>query len=246
MPSRKSILLSMLFFNSTALAVAILLGFMEGNVHIYFGERRFITGISFLQLLIISGLSWKVFRLQAGTFNFRIWKSPHVVWAIIAAGFLFLSFDEVLKIHENIDKVIHHIFQIQETALTDRLDDIIVGFYGLIGLGTLIYYRNELKKYVDMRPYIISGFVLLFTMVGFDTLTNRKDILLKITPNSFVADALFLWFSVAEDSFKILAEGMFLVGFYSCLRIAKKQKFGPSLQNNQTVEKKSALGKDSL
>lgn len=63
------------------------------------------------------------------------WRDPSVVWAIIASGFLFLAADEVLRIHENLDQLIHYVFGLKETNLTDRIDDLIVGMYGLVGIG---------------------------------------------------------------------------------------------------------------
>ena len=42
--------------------------------------------------------------------------------------------DDRFMFHENLDKGIHALFQWEETKLSDRLDDIIVGIYRLAGI----------------------------------------------------------------------------------------------------------------
>ncbi len=222
--SARRIVFSVLLFETLAIVIALALGYLQGNIETPFKEGGLITWISFFQLLLIAGLSWKVFTLHNGVLNRRGWRSPQMVWAIIAIGFIYLAFDELTLIHETLDKFIHNLFVVRETALTDRLDDIIVGFYGLVGIGILYYYREALKKYVEVFPYLISGFVFLFVMVGFDIVGNRYDPFLTMTENISLRAMLHTWFSVAEDLFKMLSEGMFLVAFYRCCQMASEQK----------------------
>ncbi len=222
--STKRIVFSVLLFETFAIVIALALGLLQGNIEEPFKERGLITWVSFFQLLLIAGLSWKVFRLNTIALNPRGWRSPHMVWAIIAAGFIYLACDELTLIHETLDKLIHNLFMMRENALTDRLDDIIVGFYGLVGIGILYYYREALKKYVETFPFLISGFVFLFVMVGFDIVGNRYDPFLTMTENISLRAMLHAGLSVAEDSFKILSEGMFLVAFYRCYQMASEQK----------------------
>ncbi|MDY6863249.1 MAG: hypothetical protein SV062_09700, partial [Thermodesulfobacteriota bacterium] len=85
----------MLFFVTLAIGLAIGLGVVAGDIEKYFGEGEPITWLSFLQLLVVSGLSWKVFRSYNTISDLRPWRSPHILWLIIAIGFLFLAFDEV-------------------------------------------------------------------------------------------------------------------------------------------------------
>ena len=55
-------------------------------------------------------------------------------------------------IHESIDNGIHYVLKLRETAITDRLDDIIIGIYGLGGIGILYYYRDEIVKCMCLLP----------------------------------------------------------------------------------------------
>ena len=192
--SARRIVFSVLLFETLAIVIALALGYLQGNIETPFKEGGLITWISFFQLLLIAGLSWKVFTLHNGVLNRRGWRSPQMVWAIIAIGFIYLAFDELTLIHETLDKFIHNLFVVRETALTDRLDDIIVGFYGLVGIGILYYYREALKKYVEVFPYLISGFVFLFVMVGFDIVANRYDPFLTMIENTSLRAMLHAWF----------------------------------------------------
>jgi hypothetical protein len=185
-----------------------------------FGEGGFITLLSVLQLLLIALLSWKIFQARRVTKSEFLWRDSAMVWALIALGFAFLSVDEVFKIHEGIDHLIHSVFNLQETGVTDRLDDIIIGLYGLIGLGVLFAYRNELKIFKKALPLLFLGFVLLFAMVVLDVLTNRNDIFPAIFAQNY-ADILYLSFSLAEDSAKVFAEASFVLAFFVILQKAK-------------------------
>lgn len=222
--SARRIVFSVLLFETFAIVIALALGLLQGNIVGPFKEGGLITWVSLSQLLLIAGLSWKVFTLHNGVLNRRGWRSPQWVWAIIAVGFVYLACDELTLIHETLDKHIHNFFMMQETALTDRLDDIIVGFYGLIGIGILYYYREALEKYVGIFPFFVSGFAFLFVMIVFDVLANRYDPFLTMTENPSLRAMLHAWFSIAEDLFKMLSEGMFLVAFYRCWQMASGHK----------------------
>jgi hypothetical protein len=130
----------------------------------------------------------------------------------MSCGFLFLALDDLIMIHEKTDKLIHQLLQIKETAISDKIDDIIIICYGIIGIYVLYYYRNEMKQYIYGISYFISGFILLFTMSGFDIITNSKEI-------AFVSAWYYPWLCVAEESLKIFSEGMFAAGFYVCFLI---------------------------
>ena len=138
----------------------------------------------------------------------------------MSLGFLFLAADDLFKIHENIDRLIHNIFNLQETGLTDRIDDGLIGLYALIGIGVLIIYRNELKIYRKAFPFFTSGFALLFTTIALDLLTNRNDILPLLFGPTQAAD-LHIWLSHAENSLQVFAEAFFIGAFYAILQTAK-------------------------
>ena len=165
------------------IVVAIAIGIaVYDNPKEPFGEDGFMTWVSAVQLLAIAFVARRIHavrKAQISSEAYRASSSGLAIWFIVFLGFLFLTADEVLKIHENLDKSIHDLFGLEQTGLTDRIDDLLVGLYGVIGLGVLYVFRGELRRYREALPFFVAGFVLLFTMVGFDLLTNQDDILSK-------------------------------------------------------------------
>ncbi|WP_319548238.1 hypothetical protein [Desulfogranum marinum] len=137
-------------------------------IYIYIGvdsftEDGFITKLSVFQLLVIGWLSYNIFRTQRIQRRSSLWRDSSFVWLIIALGFLFLAVDELFLVHENIDYFIHDVFNMEETALTDRIDDFLVGLYGLAGIGVLFVFRDELKAYRETFVFFVIGFVLFLS-----------------------------------------------------------------------------------
>ena len=207
---------------SLSIALALVMGIRIGKPVRYFGEHEFITWISTAQLLVVAGLSYKIFQLgRLNDYAVRdAWRSPGVVWLIVSLGFVYLACDEYFLFHENIDRWIHSLFGIEETGLTDRIDDLLVGLYGIIGILTFYVYREKILKVKPMLPYFALGFTLLFTMVVLDVVSNRSDIL-STSMSADRADRVLMVLAVAEESFKVLSEIFFLVAFYGALRLTR-------------------------
>ncbi|UZJ41546.1 hypothetical protein OO006_00615 [Prosthecochloris sp. SCSIO W1101] len=207
----RKLLFLVLILNSVVVIAALEINRRSGVNH--FDEGKFVTIYSFLQLLATFGIvlliNW-----------YSRWKNPSLIWKIIAIGFIFLAADEVFTIHENIDFLIHRVFGIEETAVTDRIDDILVGLYGLLGIGVLFVYRNEWKIYREAFPFFIFGFALLFGMV---IITNRHDILYLIWDHHS-ASTIQSYLSLAEEPLKVFSEAFFILGFYIILQTVKAGK----------------------
>lgn len=210
------------FFYAALIAntIFIVIGLFCGKpVEEVFGkEASFITWVSFSQLLITSIFCWKIFK-QRGK------KGEAFLWLLISIGFLFLSIDEVARIHENMDSIIHKkLFHMKETALTDRLDDLIIGVYALIGISVLYSFRNELKKFKQALPYLITSFLLILLMIITELISNRYDFLPYLLKNEDVAKGVYQVCKVGEEAFKLFAEALLATAFYYCLVISKKLK----------------------
>ena len=65
-----------------------------------------------------------------------------------------------------------------------------------------------------MCPVEKFGFILFFIMVILDIVTNQNDIIAD--------DRWLIWFIVAEDSIKLFAEAIFMIGFYHCFRVSER------------------------
>jgi hypothetical protein len=198
----------------------------------HFEESGFITFLSFLQLVFISILAWFVFKTRRGTSESIDWKAPYVLWIIISIGFMFLAADELCGIHETADILIHKILGMQETDLSDRLDDAIVAFYVVIALAFLYVYRTELKHYRAAFPLLGVGFCLMLVSIAVDAFTNRQDYTTRCwrsLPVEFYSSyppefpiILRSWLMVIEDALKVIGEGVFIGFFHHCLIIAER------------------------
>ena len=136
---------------------------------------------------------------------------------------MFLSIDEVARLHENMDRFIHkRIFHMKETALSDRIDDLIIGVYALFGIGTMWFFRDELKKYYKVIPYFAISFIFIFSMVIVELITNRFDVFPYFISSHSLAKSLYKLGKIVEESLKLFAEGILVGAFYYCLQLAKQ------------------------
>ena len=185
-----------------------------------FKEGGFITILSALQLVAIAALCHAIFR--ARRFAVSVDYRPVMVWPVLTAGFLFLAADEVFQIHERTDRLIHIVSGMTETAVTDRIDDVLVGLYGLVGAGVLFACRREILFVRTAVPLFVAGFVLLFSSVVMDVLTNRNDIFPLLFDNE-TSSLLFEWVSIAEESLKLFSEAFFMLAFFMIWREARQR-----------------------
>jgi hypothetical protein len=186
--------------------------------------------LSFGQLVASAIICWKMFRVRCPGPNARL-DAPEAVWALMATGFLFLSIDELAQVHERLDSLIHTAFGMEETGISDRLDDVIVAAYGLLGIVVLWKSRSELVRFRCVLPLIAIGFVFTFLMVTLDMVTNRNDVLPLFISEPAANESLAQWLNLAEEVFKLLAEGMFLGGFYECLQIVARARILGNLES---------------
>ncbi len=208
----KKVFFMLLLLNTAFIIAGLLCGAPPEEV---FGkEASFITWVSFAQLLGVSVISYKISKNRG---------KEGLLWLIVAVGFLFLSIDEVARIHENMDSIIHKkIFHIKETALTDRLDDLIIGIYALVGMGVLYRFRSELKNYLKSIPLFAVGFILIFLMVITELIANRYDLLPSLISNQDMAKNIYELFKIGEEALKLYAEAVLVTAFYICFIISKE------------------------
>ena len=219
-------LLSLVSIDFLAVWLALGLGFaLQHSPTAYTGEGEPITWLSFVHLLVTSGIAGGIFYCRTGGSLREGWRNPAFVWLLIALGFFFLAIDEVAKIHESLDHFVHRVLQLQETGLTDRLDDAIMLGYGLIGVAVLYVYRCELGHYRAALPLVLCGFVLFVCMGLLDALVNRNDIFFFMGISQEGSDFLGKWLSGVEEGLKIFAEAALLGAAYSCLYLIRKDDF---------------------
>ncbi len=213
---KKHLLLIILLFLDTALIfLAVHFGAAARNPLIFFEEGQFITWLSALQLAAVAFYSFRIFTSRCQEYQQLCWGSPAVIWFLVALGFIFLTGDELLQLHEKTDAMIHRVLAMKETRISDRIDDVIVGVYLLIGAALLYRYRREMLRCMRIYPFMVTGFALSIIMVFLDMYTN-------LAPGDWISPTIYR-LSIVEDSLKIYAELFFLMAFHDAAKKARYQ-----------------------
>jgi hypothetical protein len=170
-----------------------------GDGHRYFGERKVGTYLSFLNLVATGVVAGLIARRLGGAPVARFW------WAT-AVGFVWLACDDLFVLHERIDRGIHEMLGGDpEDPLTDHLDDLIVGVYGLAALGLAWAYRAHLAGFRWMLTILAAAFVLFAAMVVVDFLHLSKtleDALKVVAGTTIVVGFLAAWLEVSTTGGK--------------------------------------------
>lgn len=202
----------------------LVLGIAKNDVQGVFEEDNPGTGLSELFLLAIALVSFAIFLRRRGDAPF--WSSPGLIWLLISSGFIFLWLDEAFEVHESMDHAFHTLLQVQETALTDRIDDIIILVYGLIGLFVLFRYRKEILRIDGLSRFLGLGMALLVVQVGIDVLSNGDEFIRWLGLDGSAAASMKTILHLLEDAAKIAAEAVFLAGFALAYRSVRSS--GPA------------------
>ena len=211
MPLPHTFFTILLILDILVLAVLIPYGHLHHQDPGYFmREGKTITHLSAVQLGAIGLLSLLILKQR-----WPISGKSSLLWLAIGAGFIFLTVDDLVQFHENLDKWIHHWVGRKPNNITTRLDDVIILLYGIIGAGIMWINRAELKNYRALLPYLVWGFVFLILCVGLDVFTHRTDAIEFLISDAQVYMPILYWLHPLEDIFKILAEGIFLGTFYA-------------------------------
>ena len=218
-PSR--FLLRLVSIDLLALTLALGMGVvLYGDPSAYTGEGEPVTWLSFAHLLASGGLAGVVFRLRThGRPPLCGWRDSRWLWLLLAFGFLFLAVDEVARLHESFDRSVHRILGMQETGLSDRLDDAIVLGYGVLGAAVLCVYRAELADYREVLPLVTCGAILFLFMQGLDTAGTRDDVFRAIGVPDEGVGILRSWLGGIEEALKLCTEAALLGSVYTCAYI---------------------------
>ncbi len=217
--SHRTIFAVVLAVDIAAVVAALALG---KRPDYYFGEKGFITKLSFVQLLLIAGVAATIYQVRKRATAPDRWRRPVIIWPTVALGFLFLAIDDLAGIHEQMDALFHRLVDLSETPLSDRLDDMIVAGYGVIGIIILYLCRAEIRQFRDALPLLIAGFVLMFLMVAADVISARNGVIRAFVSSPETAKSILLWMKAVEDSLKLFAEAAFIGAAWHCLEIARR------------------------
>lgn len=219
--SSKQLLWIVLFVDALTVVIAIALANSKGTSSFhYFDEGQFGTYLSCFQLLAIAVISGIIFRLEKKSHNLQLVKNSGF-WLIVSYGVFFLALDDAFSFHEEIDRWLHKVLNIEETLVTDLADDILVGIYIFIALMYIVSQWKTLQIFRSSFNYFKMGFALAATMVVLDILCNNTLFVSMVTADSDLQEQMILWMGIMEETAKLVAEGFFLTGVYQCWRKAR-------------------------
>lgn len=211
----------MVFWTLCATAVASVC--LELVFEIYkrkpFDENGVVTLLSFSQLLLTAFMALAIWRIRRPPGQLSL-RDESSIWAIIAAGFFYLSADEVILLHEGAGHSFHKVLGLAETAWSSRLDDMLVGVYGIIGIIVLWRYREEILRFPLFFRLLKWGFALLFLSVVADALSHKPDFFTWLLGDTWGTLACGLGESM-DELCKVAAEIVFLTAFSGTLRTAR-------------------------
>ncbi len=208
-------------------AIVLLISWTTGPFHYHFSDTRLVTLYSLFQLLATAYISFLVFKSLEKESSLQWRQNPSArPFFITAIGFLLLGFDEVLSLHENMDRLIHIVLRIKETPLTDHIDDIIVLIYGIIAIFFIKDFVKEFRRHPYMVGLIVGGFIAFFTMFCFDFISNNEETFMYFFGELGYHDMRHKKdiFSMIEDSFKLLGESFFLAAFVAAFADIKTEQ----------------------
>ncbi len=220
-----------LLFNLSLVVAAAIFGAAHGDLSVLFREEALMTWWSTVQMIAIAIVAGLIFRKRSP--KPFTWGHPSNLWLIISIGFVFLAADEILTLHEIFDEIIHSVLNWEETSLSDRLDDALVGGYAAIAACLLYRYRQELKRYAFLLPSLFLSFLLIGLMISLDAATNGDSFFIWLFGEQ-LGPTVLSYAAFVEDSCKVLAQGVFLSAFYRVLQSLGRSK---QVDSNPQLEK---------
>lgn len=199
--------------------LALLIGVALGQPDHQFGESGIVTYFSAALLVGAAWFARQVWRLRRP--ETPSLRDPRTIWLAASLGFAFLTLDELLRIHESVDDLAHRAFSLVETGWSDRIDDLVLVGYLIVGLALVWRCRGELWRFRAAAPLAALGAGLTALMVAMDVVSNRDDILRWLLEDAARAGRIALALSIAEDVAKLFAEAALVLALRRCVLIAR-------------------------
>ncbi len=197
---------------------------------ILFKEGGLITWLSSANIVMLAGISLCSLLVISFYQEFdSTTKGKFVFLFFCFFGYSFLAIDEWFLVHEKLDFMVHNIFNIEETSLTDRLDDIVVMLYGMCGIFVFWLFGRAFWDDKKIKRCLLIAIILFAVMVLVDIFGNDNYFYKYITDKVYLHDQIWLVLYVIEDSIKLLAETALIIAFLeifqSLLRVIKLENF---------------------
>ena len=210
-----------------AVTAVIIIAWTTGPFGFHFGSTGLVNIYSFFQLFTTAYIAFLACKDLEKESSLKWRQNPSArPFFLSAIGFLFLGLDDLLSIHESIDRLIHAILRMKVTPLTDHIDDLIMLMYGVIAVFFIKDFVREFKKHPRMAGLIVCGFIIFFVMASCDFVSNNDETFayfFKGMDYSVMRHRHDL-LSMAEDSLKLLGEAFFLAAFVAAFTDIRTKK----------------------
>jgi len=171
------------------------------------------TVATLYSVILLGTIGWVCFRIGKARAAAGAPGQTRPFWRFVGAAFVFLALDEGIQIHEGLDDLLHILLIGEETAWSDRIDDVIVLAYGLAGAALLVRHRQELRiSGIDLRLIAIAFGVFLVSGLV-DIATNRSEYIALIGLGDLDEVMLENIEEAIEESTKLIAGALLLLGF---------------------------------
>jgi len=210
----------LIFIISLLIALTAIIGLAVDGLNIAwaFGEGDPLTWLSALLLLSAAFICRAIWK-EGPSKGTKDWSRQGSLWRALYYGFVFLALDDLFRIHENIDNWLHKLAGVKPSAITDHVDDLLIGVYGLIGIYTLWRYRKEAVKLINNWKIFLAAAVCAFFTVVLDLIGNSKDFLNEILGSPELTNKSIMLINVVEESFKLYGEAFFVVAFFAVYQL---------------------------
>jgi hypothetical protein len=168
----------------------------------YFGEKKPGTLLSAGLLLASAWTCRLVHHLPAAALFGRF-------WIVQASLFLFLAVDELFRVHERLDRLVHYLLGLNDRhPVTDHLDDAIIGLYALVAAWLWFRHRALLIRLPWMVLTMAPAFAAFAAMLVLDVAGGSKAV---------------------EDGLKIVSCALIFAGFAAAQRQLAEAADDPGL-----------------
>jgi hypothetical protein len=198
-PPRPLVVVGVAAFAVTILAIAFLIWL---GIHVwgvpdkYFRERRAGTYYSAVLLLASGAVAAAIARRTSES-------SARRFWAVAGVGFAYLALDDMLSLHEELDKALHDLMGWDRRHwLTDHLDDAIIVSYGLIAAAWAYGHRHAFRSLRWARLLLAAAFAGFAGMVVVDAIgrTPTLEEAMKLLSGTMIVIALLAAYLDPERS----------------------------------------------
>ncbi|MDH3530024.1 MAG: hypothetical protein OEQ28_10695 [Acidobacteriota bacterium] len=159
-----------------------------------FQEGGAVTALSAIYLTLSCA-----FAYAANLIHFRKTGSHQILWLILAAGFAFLAFDELMQFHERFGRIV--IDRIIPRTFFRNWNDAIVILYGFIALPIMVLLLPKILKY----RMVIELFAVSFAFYVIHTAIDS------------IVDPPTLTSNILEESAKLFSTAFMFLGAYAGL-----------------------------